>query len=132
MAAFRHAMDADFDNAGALGVLFDAVREGNRRLDAGDDAEPWIAAYDEITGMFGLSEPVVDLSDIFAALDELATEVGAPTAPMGGDVIDALLVRRAEARTGRDWATADAIRDRLGELGIVIEDTADGARWHRR
>jgi cysteinyl-tRNA synthetase len=132
MTAFRSAMDADFDNAGALGVLFDAVREGNRRFDAGEDAEAWIAAYDEITRVFGLGEPIADLSDIYEALEALANDVGAPGAPLGGDIIDALLVRRTQARSDRDWATADAIRDRLGVLGIVIEDTADGVRWHRR
>jgi cysteinyl-tRNA synthetase len=35
------------------------------------------------------------------------------------------------ARDEKDWAKADAIRDGLAELGITIEDTADGARWHR-
>ena len=39
-------MDNDFDIAGALGVLFDVVREGNRRLDAGEDAASLTAAYD--------------------------------------------------------------------------------------
>ena len=36
---------------------------------------------------------------------------------------------RASARSARDWATADAIRDQLAEAGVAIEDTAAGARW---
>ena len=36
---------------------------------------------------------------------------------------------RAAARAAKDWGTADAIRDRLAEAGIVVEDGADGARW---
>jgi cysteinyl-tRNA synthetase len=131
ITAFRAAMEADFDNAGALRVLFDAVREGNRRLDDGEDAEPWIAAYDEITGVFGLAEPVVDLSDLTVRLQTQAAEFGMAECDTPHDVIEGLLDRRNAARADRDWAIADAIRDRLAEIGIVIEDTADGARWHR-
>jgi cysteinyl-tRNA synthetase len=131
MAEFRAAMQADFDNAGALGVLFEAVREGNRRLDAGEDAAPWIAAYDEITTVFGLAEPVADLSHVAGELHALAAEFAAAGKGTGPELIEALLLRRDTARADRDWRVADAIRDRLAELGIVIEDTADGARWHR-
>jgi cysteinyl-tRNA synthetase len=46
--------------------------------------------------------------------------------------IEALLVEREEARRGRDFARADAIRDSLHERGIEILDTPEGARWRRR
>ena len=133
MASFRAAMDADFDNAGALAVLFEAVREGNRMLDAGEDAAPWVAAYDEIAGVFGIAERLAALDDLTDTVLALAHEVGA----VGDDgtveaAVAALVRRRDEARAGRDWSTADAIRDGLEELGIVVEDTADGTRWHRR
>jgi len=45
--------------------------------------------------------------------------------------VDSLVELRTRARADNDWSTADAIRDGLGDLGITIEDTADGARWHR-
>jgi cysteinyl-tRNA synthetase len=133
MASFRAAMDADFDNAGALAVLFEAVREGNRMLDAGEDAAPWVAAYDEIAGVFGIAERLAALDDLTDTVLALAHEVGA----VGDDgtveaAVAALVRRRDEARAGRDWSTADAIRNGLDELGIVVEDTADGTRWHRR
>ena len=57
IGAFKEAMDNDLDNAGGLAALFEVIREGNRRLDSGDDAGPWIAAYDEIIGVLGLAEP---------------------------------------------------------------------------
>ena len=44
---------------------------------------------------------------------------------------DLVLDARQAARKQRDFGTADAIRDRLAELGIVVEDTSDGARWRR-
>jgi cysteinyl-tRNA synthetase len=131
MERFRAALDDDFDVAGGLAVMFDAVREGNRLLDAGDDAATWVAAYDTMAGVLGLAEPETDLTDLADPLAALAGASGVAAAP-GAATVDALLERRRQARDERDWATADAIRDRLGELGIVIEDTADGARWHRR
>jgi len=44
-------------------------------------------------------------------------------------VVGAELAARAEARAARDFATADAIRDRLAAAGVAVEDSADGARW---
>ncbi len=128
--AFRGAMESDLDNAGALAVLFDVIREGNRRLDADEDAGPWVAAYDEITGVLGLDEPTADL-------DEISDDVAAFAADMGlegfagEEAISALIDLRARAREARDWATADRIRDGLATAGIILEDTADGVRWHR-
>jgi cysteinyl-tRNA synthetase len=132
LGRFRAAMENDFDVAGALGVVFDAVREGNRRLDAGEEADEWIAVYDEVLGVLGLLEPAATLDDLAAALGELATahKVAADADP--GALVGALLDRRRRARDERDWGTSDAIRDGLAALGIVVEDTPDGVRWHRR
>jgi cysteinyl-tRNA synthetase len=124
---FREAFEDDLDVAGALGVLFDVVRDGNRRLDAGEDAGPLLAAYDEMIGVFGLAEPVADVADLHADLERLAVRFGAATPD-----VEALIDRRTEARADRDWATSDAIRDELAAIGINLEDTADGVRWHRR
>ncbi len=81
--------------------------------------------------MLGLLEPAVTIDDLVADLQSLARSVGADVADKAGDVVDALIDRRAVARAERDWAAADAIRDGLAALGIVVEDTADGVRWHR-
>jgi cysteinyl-tRNA synthetase len=131
VAAFRRAMENDLDVAGALGVLFDAVREGNRRLDAGESAGPWIAVYDEIVDVLGLAEPVRSLDDIAVALERLAGQF-AVEAASAALLVDALVAKRSQARRDRDWATADAIRDGLAEIGIVVEDGAEGSVWHRR
>jgi cysteinyl-tRNA synthetase len=127
IAGFRRLMDNDFDVAGGLGVLFDVVREGNRRLDAGEDAGPLVAAYDEIVGVFGLGEEEVGTADVDLEVASLAGRFGVAS---GG--INGLLVVRDRARNERDWATSDGIRDGLAALGIIVEDTADGSRWHRR
>ena len=129
--AFAQAMDTDFDTAGGLAALFEAVREGNRRLDAGEDATPLVAAFDEIVGVFGLAEEAVALDDLAGALGDLASEFGVAEADPA-TIVDALVARRTAARAAREWATADSIRDALAGVDIVIEDVRDGSRWHRR
>ena len=123
---FRDLMENDFDVAGGLGVLFDLVREGNRRLDAGEGVGSLTAAYDEIVGVIGLGEEAVDTSDVDVEVASLAGQFDAETAD-----VDGLLAARDRARDQREWATSDAIRDGLAALGIIVEDTADGSRWHR-
>ena len=123
---FRGVMDNDFDVAGGLGILFDVVREGNRRLDAGEGAGSLIAAYDQIVAVFGIGEEPADVTDVDREVASLAALFGA-----GSNGIDGLLAVRDRAREQRDWATSDAIRDGLATLGIVVEDAADGSRWHR-
>jgi cysteinyl-tRNA synthetase len=131
MARFEAAMDDDFNTAEALAALFDAIAEGNRSVDAGEDAGPFAAAYDEIVGVLGLTEPVTTLDDLGDELSRLAADFGIThTGPE--EAATALLARRDQARAGGDYATADFIRDRLAGIGIVLEDTADGSRWHRR
>ena len=44
--------------------------------------------------------------------------------------IEALIEQRTKARAEKDWATADAIRDKLKEMKVVVEDTKDGIKWH--
>jgi cysteinyl-tRNA synthetase len=127
VARFNAAMENDFDVAGALGVLFDMVRDGNRKLDAGGDVGGLAAAYDEFVGVLGLAEEVSDSATAETGISVVAERFGAAS----GD-IDGLLEVRDRARAEHDWATSDAIRDDLAQFGIVVEDTADGSRWHRR
>jgi len=127
---FIEAVDADFDVAGGLGVLFAAVRRGNRLLDSGDDPGPLVAAYDEMMAVLGLSEPAAGFQDIAAQLGAVAQRYGIESGTVP-QTIDALLDRRDEARHESDYATADAVRAALADLGITVEDTDDGSRWHR-
>ncbi len=126
-------MDDDFNTPEALAVLFDAVRVGNTRLDQGDDAAPTRAAFAEMLEILGLDLTVPgDLSDLADGLTSLASDHDLDGGGSPEETVDALLMARASARTDRRWAVADAIRDGLADLGITIEDSADGARWHRQ
>ena len=46
--------------------------------------------------------------------------------------INELIERRQAARQAKDWAAADAIRDQLSEMGIILEDTPQGVRWRKK
>jgi cysteinyl-tRNA synthetase len=128
---FRHAMDDDFNSPEGVGVLFDVVREGNRRMDAGEDAGSMVATFDVIAGVLGLSAPSTDVDALDADLRRLARDVGVEPGSDAEDTVERLIGARAAARERREWARADAIRDALAHVGIAIEDTPDGARWHR-
>ncbi|ADG73583.1 cysteinyl-tRNA synthetase [Cellulomonas flavigena DSM 20109] len=121
-AAFAAALDDDLNVPAALAVVHETLRAGNSALAAGDDAAAR-AAMVTLRGM----------------LDVLGLDPGsAQWRTAGGDgrhahALDALvraeLDARSAARAARDWATADAIRDRLTAAGVVVEDSPTGARW---
>jgi cysteinyl-tRNA synthetase len=121
--AFAEAMDDDLNVPQALAVLHTTVRSGNTALAAGDDdaVRTSLAAVLAMTAVLGLDD----------AGAPAATAIGAEGGV--GKALDALvgdrLAERSEARSARDWARADAIRDALAAAGITIEDSAEGARW---
>ncbi|MBT8201701.1 MAG: cysteine--tRNA ligase [Acidimicrobiia bacterium] len=129
---FRAFMEDDFDTAGALSVLFEVVREGNARLDAGQDAEEWVAAYDDIMGVLGLAEPEDSLDDLRAAIDSLAGSLDVAAAEDPAATVERIVELRDRARTEEDWARSDELRDALTHIGIIVEDAAGGTRWHRQ
>ena len=131
MSRFVEKMDDDFSTPEALSVLFDAVREANRALDADEDAAGVVDAVHEMVDVLGLRPPTAGLDDLADALSSLAAAVGADGGGSPEALLESLLDRRSVARSERDFATSDAIRDGLSGIGIVVEDTADGARWHR-
>ena len=131
MDRFRQFMDDDFDTAGALSVLFDVVREGNGRLDDGDEVAGWVAAYDEIIGVLGLAEPATSVDDLGPILSELATRFGVEGSPDPAEAVDRLVEVRTRARQDKDFELSDSVRDELAAVSIALEDAAGGTRWHR-
>ena len=75
--------------------------------------------------VFGIAEDPTDETDVDCEVALIAARFGG-----GSGDIDGLLEEGDRAREERDWATSDAIRDDLATFGIVVEDTADGSRWH--
>ena len=120
LARFAAALDDDFNSPGALAAVHDLVRAGNRSLEAsqrGDEASSESLAA--LVGAFGEMMAVLGF--------DFSTDGGTPK--LAGELIDLLLELRAEARSEGAFERADAIRKRLGDLGVVIEDTPSGPRW---
>ena len=122
-AEFVEAMDADLGTPGAVAAVHKTVREGNGALDAGDEqaARGAAASVRAMTGLLGVDP----LSKQWA---EASTVDNGPRKALQA-LIEQLLEERQRARKDRDFATADAVRDRLLAAGIAVEDTPDGPQW---
>ncbi|MFP5368335.1 MAG: cysteine--tRNA ligase, partial [Actinomycetes bacterium] len=117
---FVEAMDDDLNVPRALAVLHETVRAGNSALATGDGggAARAAAAVAAMTAALGLDD----------ARPAQGSQEGPEHAALDA-LIRSQLAERAAARAGKDWARADAIRDVLAGAGVVVEDSADGARW---
>jgi len=107
-------MDDDLNTADALAAIFTLAKDINIYISSSpkvDSLNACLTLFDELCGVLGI------LYNIKA--DDLDSE------------IEQLIEKRTEARKNRDFATADAIRDQLKEMGIVLEDTAQGVKWSR-
>ncbi len=117
---FRAAMDDDLNSADAMAALFVLVGEANAALDA---AEGPVREADRDAAL----EAVRSMDRVLALLEtaKAGRSVDAATEAW----IEARIQERTEARSSRDFARADAIRDELAARGIVLEDSAEGTRW---
>ncbi len=123
-ADFISAMDDDLGTPAAVAVIYDLVREGNKLLadGPGDGLRGAAASVRAMLGVLGLdpADPAWGTTSngneekLTAAVDAL---------------VAGLLEQRAEARANKDFAAADAIRDRIKAAGIDIEDTPSGPKW---
>ena len=114
-------MDDDLAVPQALAVLHDTVRAGNAALDA-EDLGAAASAH-------GSALAMVRVLGIDPGAPEWANSGDAASQQALGMLVGRLLVDRSDARTEKDWATADRIRAELSAAGITIEDTPTGAHW---
>ena len=119
---FYQAMDDDFNTPEALAAMFELVRELNR-----------VRKEDEATAA-GLGSELRRLGGIIGILQDdperylrgMAEDDG-----LGDEAIEALIQQRLDARSAREWAEADRIRDELTANGILLEDGPEGTLWRR-
>ena len=115
------ALDDDLNTPVLIGVLFDAVRIINSIKD--HTATATQADIDVLRHFMDTF-----LVEILGILSEGAAADGGSMKPYRG-AVDLLLEVRAHAKSQKDWATSDLIRDRLAALGFSVKDTKDGVEW---
>ncbi|MBB1270312.1 cysteine--tRNA ligase [Shewanella sp. SR44-3] len=121
VAKFKSAMNDDFNTPEAYSVLFDMVREINRL---------------KTTDMAAASALGVSMKQLADVLGIVSQDIDTFFKGSGSDdevaEIEALIVERNRARTDKDWAAADVARDRLNQLGVVLEDGENGTTWKKK
>jgi len=128
---FLAAMDDDFNTAIAIASLFDLVRVVNKFIDqhsleskkpAAELAtlEAMMLVLRELTGVLGLF------------LEPPRVKAGGADEALVGKLMELVIEIRANARKTKDFATADLVRNKLTEAGIVLEDRPDGTGWSRK
>ena len=108
-------MDDDLNVSAALGALFDAIRDLNRRIDVRS-----LSTADATRAL----EFLRDLDRVLAIGPQEEVEAL-------DEELQSLLTARDLARSTRNWAESDRLREVLAERGLMVEDTRDGQRWKR-
>lgn len=116
---FTKFMDDDFNTPGALSVLFDLAKAVN--TSSGTEAEGLAGRLLELAGVLGLltQDPVKFLQGQSDGADDDVA------------LIESLIEERRTARANKDFAAADAARNKLTEMGVVLEDGPNGTTWRR-
>jgi cysteinyl-tRNA synthetase len=118
---FKAALEADLNVPGALGVLFELVREVNAAMDAQE-----VSKTDART----IAEHFERFDQVLGVISLRKQEDAQPPVPV--EEIERMIEERQAARRRRDFAQADAIRQALDARGIILEDSAQGTRWKRK
>jgi cysteinyl-tRNA synthetase len=126
---FCDAMDDDFNSAQAIGYLFDAIRQLNRLLDQSSSL-----SHEQSNDVASIQTDIQKIGEVLGLFNQTPAEYAqdqkkSNKGEQDADDIDQLVTERFQARKNKDWARADAIRDQLKDMGIVIEDRPDGSRW---
>jgi len=121
-ARFFAAMDDDFNTPRALAVLFELVNEMNKAVREGSAQAPALAAQlRRLGGIIGLLQQD---PDSFLKGEDRAGEIAAAE-------IEALIAARNQARSERNYAESDRIRDLLAAQGVILKDSREGTSWYR-
>ncbi len=125
---FEEAMNEDFNTAEALAVLFNLTKEVNSLLNTDDGISKGVLS--EIDSFFRIYG-----GNVLGIITEKTVQhgqEGEDAYKLEDDLIKALIDTRNELRVSKQWELADKVRDRLCELGIVIEDKKDKVAWRKK
>ena len=129
---FEEAMDDDFNSALAIAAIFDTVRSINRWI----NAPGFIGGKAAITVLSKAKETLLDVGEVLGILKsepacfiESLQQSRKKDQKIDTAKVEALITERWEARSAKDWAKSDEIRDQLSSMGVVIKDGKDGTTW---
>ncbi len=125
--AFEEAMNEDFNTAGAIAVLFNLSKEVNSLLNSGKEiSKNVLSGIDSFYITYG--------GNVLGIIPEKAVqyERGEDNIKLEENLIKALIDTRDELRASKNWELADKIRNRLDELGIIIEDKKEKVAWRKK
>jgi cysteinyl-tRNA synthetase len=120
-ADFVEAMDNDLGTPAALAAIQGVIAEGNKALSAGD--------LDAVRGAAASVRGMLAILGLDPLAEPWASREGSGANGALATLVEALLDQRQEARSARDFATSDRIRDQLTAAGVEVEDTPQGPRW---
>ena len=130
---FLASMDDDFNTGAAISQLFDSIKILNRYADSHSLSKTSDGSSQETLSLRTAATVIKELAGTLGLFQKKVPTTGGNTddAERLDQVVQLLIQLRKEARENKDYAMGDAIRDRLGELGIALLDKKEGTRWER-
>jgi len=141
--AFEAAMDDDFNAADAVTAIYELVSFANKQIPSvsKEGAQYMREKLELLCGLLGVQLTLTKTAHhhftveagMEVSSDHAQNDAQAPmqNVALADDEIEALITARTAARTAKNFAESDRIRDELAAQGIVLEDTRGGVRWHR-
>lgn len=121
---FEAAMNDDLNTSVALSVMFELVRLAQKLLDDGATTMATLNLVDVLFNRLG--------GDCLGIIEDEYSGAGAADEELLGKLVNILIEQRNEARRQKDFGRADGLRDKLDEIGIVLEDKPDGTTWRTK
>src|SRR5580658_9900592 len=142
----RAALEDDLNTAQAQGAIFEMVRNANSALDSGqvnkDDVPPLLAALEKFDEIFAVlkdddgpkMKQVFDWAPTEGREKDISPELreAVESGQLSDAIIEKKIAEMEAARRGRNFKVSDALRAELTAAGVVVENTKDGVRWHRK
>ena len=123
-AKFEAAMNDDLNTSIAVSVVFELVRVGNKLLEKSATTGQSLGAVDDLFRELG--------GDCLGIVKDQYPQADTGDEQLIDGLVNVLIEQRSAARKRKDFAAADQLRNKLGRLGIVLEDGGDGTEWRRK
>lgn len=120
LGKFEAAMNDDFNMPVAISVLFDIAKDLNKQDKASQEAQDLAGVLLKLAKVLGILE-----NDAQSFLQ------GADGNNDLSEQVESLIAKRIDARANKDWAAADAVRDELSAMGVILEESKDGTTWRK-